>query len=420
MPKLPDKGQWQIYHGRGHVWKPPVEMITVDFTAKAGTVQLGSQTAPLTNLKITAPDKFQADWSIGGKSGKIEAECVDTQTAKDSLLLELPYEKGGTVRCEFNPVPPSKVVSRKPSLADKQSFFANVLRDPDFQSNGVLFGENPDLVRDCNWVVIDPNRHKLQVWQKSFPTQDFVAAGQSLKASVFTNGPMVHSRVPGNDYLAAAGYVLEGTALDIGEAFSRSQGMPHTGKYSQQRWDDLADDWFGGAPYGDVISNSNLVNVKAPPAKSVLGFFGRSSGTDFSSYKIGIGGPMGLGEGSGGLYEPAIVNYAAKPDTHGSNRWFFWGLAPIKATSDNSGLESAISAYQKVGTSKPVTGLIVGLLYSGNDHVQLLVDIGIKDAVKLDGSDSVLFGHDSEILYGTDMSPYKRVWMRWGFAFYPY
>jgi len=178
MPQLPDKGEWEIYHGRGIIWTPPFETLTIDFAAKTGTVQLGPEVASLTNLKVPAPNKFTAEYNIGGKNGEIEGECVDTTTAKDSLRLELSSDKGGKIIAECNPVQPGKSRRRKPSLGDKQNFFVNVLRDPDFQSKGVLFGDEPSLVRCCKWVVIDPNRHKLRVWQKSSPTQDFVVAGQ--------------------------------------------------------------------------------------------------------------------------------------------------------------------------------------------------------------------------------------------------
>jgi hypothetical protein len=68
-------------------------------------------------------------------------------------------------------------------------------------------GGEPTIARDCKWVVIDPNRHKFRVWEKAFPTSDFVAAVQSLGASVFTNGPMVHARSDGNKYALGAEYV---------------------------------------------------------------------------------------------------------------------------------------------------------------------------------------------------------------------
>jgi hypothetical protein len=155
-----------------------------------------------------------------------------------------------------------------------------------------------------------------------------------------------------------------------------------------------------------------------------LGYFGRGQGTDFSSYQIGIGNPpAGLAEASGGLYLPTIQNYVVKPDSHGSNQWFYWGLAPIKVeVPDEVGLKDALARYVMAGAAKAPDGLIIGLLYNGagGDKVQHLADVGVRDAVKLDGSDSVMLGHESTLEYGADMTEYKSVWMKWGFAFYPY
>src|SRR4051812_42373404 len=82
----------------------------------------------------------------------------------------------------------------KPSLADKEKFFASVLADADFQKQGILFGDDPAVARNCKWVVVDPGRHVLSVWQKPLPTQDFVSAALQLDASVFTNGPFFNYR----------------------------------------------------------------------------------------------------------------------------------------------------------------------------------------------------------------------------------
>lgn len=287
-------------------------------------------------------------------------------------------------------------------------------------------------------MVIDPNRHKLAVWEKSFPTSDFVTSGQALNASVFTNGPMVHSRVAGNDYVAAAGYIVQGSwnslkasfdrplhsfGVGIGRAIRGQKKSFPMADISKQKWNEAADDWFGGVPYGDVVGASQNIDIHGPVSSTPLGYFGRDSGTSFESYKIGLGNPAGLAEASGGLYAPAILNYQVTPDTHGSNQWFYWGLAPLKPQGpEGAELRDALTAYAAAGASKPVTGLIVGLFYhsGGGGIVQHLADIGVRDAVKLDGSDSVLLGHDKTVLWGNGMTGYKRVWMRWGFAFYPY
>jgi hypothetical protein len=52
-------------------------------------------------------------------------------------------------------------------------------------------------------------------------------------------------------------------------------------------------------------------------------------------------------------------------------------------------------------------------------NVQLLANIGVTDAVRLDGGDSVLFGYGSTALVGMGMSHHKRIWMQYGFAFFP-
>jgi len=41
----------------------------------------------------------------------------------------------------------------------------------------------------------------------------------------------------------------------------------------------------------------------------------------------------------------------------------------------------------------------------------------IRDVVRIDGSDSVLLGHDTDISVGAgdDMSDYKKLYNRWGY-----
>jgi len=311
----------------------------------------------------------------------------------------------------------------QPSLTEKLRFFPRVLRNADFQKQGVLFGEETAIAKDCKWVVIDPNRHKLEIWEKSSPTADFVTSGQALNASVFTNGPMVHARNDGNKYLLGAEYFARGILYDASSGVL-VRSFSDSLKTIKRNWDRAADEVFEGPPYGDVIGLRRNINARAPQSSMHLGYFGRDSGTGFESYKIGLGDPAGLTEASGGLYSPAILNYQVTPDAHGPNQWFYWGLAPLKPEgSEGADLRDALAAYAAAGGPKPVTGLIVGLFYhsgGGGGIVQHLADIGVRDAVKLDGGDSVLLGHDKTVLWGDGMSGYKRVWMRWGFAFYPY
>jgi hypothetical protein len=312
-----------------------------------------------------------------------------------------------------------------PSLADKDRFFPAVLCNSDFQKNGILFGEDPSLAHHCMWLVIDPNRHKLRIWEKGMPTDDFVVAGQALNASVFTNGPMVFAHNQRNPYVALGGYLAQGTVQDVGWAWSRSftgmapiKGGPFASR--NDYWNRAADDWFGGAPYGNIESTSNQIRIHVPPCGAPVGYFGRKSGTGFDSYEIGYGDPVGFSEATGGLLSPGIKDFKVLETSYGANQWFYWGLAPLRPKlNDAAGLGDAIAAYSGSGR-KPLTGLIVGVFYQDNCHVQLLADIGVRDAVRLDGSDSVLFGHDTTLLWGEQMTSYKRIWMRWGCAFFPY
>jgi len=440
MPELPASGvvfRVNDYYGRGGVhWKPPFETLELrgSGSARACLVKKPGATCRCT-LEPTASGKFSGAYDIGGQRGDFELEA----TADGALQLEFLNQSFSSYG---NSRPGGVIVQARkgpPSLLDKKRFLPAILDNDDFRRKGVLFGEEPTIARDCKWVVIDPNRHKLRVWEKAFPTSDFVVAGQSLGASVFTNGPMVHARSDGNKYALGAEYVGKAVSHSLGNrifmAFAGRKAMvmddrltirpvrqSDVDKVLNAHWNKAADDVFQGPPFGNIVSFSNQIQVTAPQMGMTLGYFGRGEGTDFDSYKIGVGDPLGLAEASGGLYEPAILNYKVTPDTHGSNQWFYWGLAPLKAeAADETVLKTALAGYAAAGGPKPVSGLIIGMFYHGGNGgvVQHLADVGVRDAVKLDGSDSVMLGHDSTLEWGDAMTAYKRVWMRWGFAFYP-
>src|SRR5262249_52280083 len=91
--------------------------------------------------------------------------------------------------------------SGMPSLVnDGPRFFPNVLADPLFRRDGVLFGSDPaesaaaknrksDYKEgDIEWAVVDPRRHIMYVWDKEVHgREDFVVAAKELGASVVTN-----------------------------------------------------------------------------------------------------------------------------------------------------------------------------------------------------------------------------------------
>ena len=345
-----------------------------------------------------------------------------------------------------------------PSLADKAKFLPAVLRDAEFQRKGVLFGENPELANDCKWVVVDPNRHKLAVWSKPHATADFRECAKALNATVFTDGTMQHSQHEGTgamgylkggaSYFAAevekaasgAGISLEKQALRL-FGWAGSSAPPQQRAAALERWEkkerEKADDsadmyWFIAGPYGSVVGKDagvpntarrgGTIDEKVNDASMQLGYFGRGAATNFESYRIGNGEPAGLVEAAGGLYAPEILNGKVTPLPHTSNMWFWWGLAPLKAPpqgQDTSGLKDALAAYAAAPGNRAVTGLIVGLYAKDKtDTVQLLADAGVTDAVRVDGGDSVLLGHQETLVVGEIMSRHKRIWLQYGFAFF--
>jgi hypothetical protein len=103
MPNLPERGQWQLAHNDS---ARPFEILTVDFIAKSGAVyQLsGSSNGRLTDgtlskLTVTAPDKFAAEYLLGGRTGKFDAENTAT-----GLSIEFAHRKG--LKIAATPLPP--------------------------------------------------------------------------------------------------------------------------------------------------------------------------------------------------------------------------------------------------------------------------------------------------------------------------
>jgi hypothetical protein len=230
------------------------------------------------------------------------------------------------------------------------SLFPNVLNDKTFQREGVLFGKDPNLANDCQWVVVDPNRHKLAIWKKTSVTANFVECGKALNASVFTNGKMIHSRYEGSKASAALGYVaaeLQKAASDVGismekealrffvwagsEATSeeRTKGLNRWEKKETEKAHDEADmSWFVAGPFGDIVAKDSgipnlaraggTINVNVGQTAMHLGYFGRKADTSFESYEIGKDNPGGLTEASGG----AVRSRAPKRQVQPVVAWF--------------------------------------------------------------------------------------------------
>jgi hypothetical protein len=269
-----------------------------------------------------------------------------------------------------------------PTLADKSAFLPSVLQDATFQKEGVLFGTD-DVEFDCQWVVVDPNRHRMSVWKKPYLTADFVETAKTLKASVFTDGTLQHSRYEGSKVTSAVGYFMAevekpikqwGISWGVSSLKDKFTGIVGETGPAKRLLDKLATDaedtmkrnsddetdasWFIAGRYGRVIGRDKATPATArgglpiddtvSETNPTLGYFGRKAGDGFDSYEIGKGEPPAtLLEAAGGLYGPTLLENKVTPDSFPSNMWFYWALAPLKPQAKDTVLAEALAAYVK-------------------------------------------------------------------------
>jgi len=322
-----------------------------------------------------------------------------------------------------------------PSLVnDGPHFFPNVLMDPVFQRDGVLFGHDhgqspaaqtrkgDNKEGDIQWAVVDPRRHIMYIWDKDVHRQDdFPLAAKSLGASVVTNASF-------NEYKGGSktwGTIKVGLSL-IGYSFSHAYiGSPYAAskhiKDSEIREIERKY-WTGSKAQGHIFgSHEGISETKID--RPALHYFGRRTGRLFSDYEIAQGEAPQIEEVIGGLFRN-VANYidaeaSAQTIGHG-----VWGLAPFGIDADlgDAGLGPAVETYEANDTitepNKPhCIGLVIAV-FSWEDVKQiatLLIAARVKDAVRVDGNDSILFGHHQTLLYGDDMGDAKRFYNRWGY-----
>ncbi len=106
-----------------------------------------------------------------------------------------------------------------------------------------------------------------------------------------------------------------------------------------------------------------------------VSYFGRGAGTEFADYRIARGNPDGMNEAVGGLFRPIADDEPYTGDR--VIRTGYWGLAP------------------------------------------LLAAVGVRDAVQVDGGDSLLFGRSTDVIVGGLMPEWKRMLQVWGVQFQP-
>jgi len=284
-----------------------------------------------------------------------------------------------------------------PRMSDDQSaFLVRVLDHPSFGRDGLLFGSERLSIGRLHWVVVDPRRHTMYVWRKTVPS--FPVAARTLGASVFTSGPFTNH---------AGGAPVKATVkvgLDVVRAVRAPRTVPAETRAALTRH------YQARVPLGHVIGEREGIRETTVDRPRVS-YFGRRAGTEFGDYEIGRGNPEGLVEAVGGLFRP-LTDY----EPYSGDRVFrtgYWGLAPLADSPVVRG--PAVAAAIDDGCA----GLAVFVAGRANTRrlAALLAAVGVKDAVQVDGGDSLLLGHATDVIVGGWMPEWKRMLQVWGVQF---
>ena len=313
-------------------------------------------------------------------------------------------------------------------INDGPLFFANVVTQQEFLDRGILFGTDVSTNSGTiHWVVVDPGRFSIQVWQKPRTRDDFVRIGASLGASLFTNGPYVgHKFRTSIKFPEWSGIMAGGIVRYLVSGYNAAKRSVAARIYNFYPIGKLQ-----GVARGVPRTGTNIQN---------LAHFGMSRPGNFRDYVMADGqAPSGLAEAISGL---AWIVRQFNPETPlPPNRYCHWGLADfqqqnpplVNPLAGQSQMQSAIRIYdtyrrqqyeenpfQPIPLSQAaLSGVLFSCAYTGQPINTILAQILIKEAVSLDGSDSVLFGRGSTVMVGNNMSDEKRVGMHWGYCLFP-
>lgn len=284
---------------------------------------------------------------------------------------------------------------------DRGAFFLRVLDHPAFARDGLLFGSEPGKWGRLHWVVLDPRRHTMFAWRKTVPS--YPEAARRLGASVFTSGPFTNH---------AGGSPVKAT-VKVGLDVVRAAGAPRT--VPDETRAALRRHYEARVPLGHVIGEREGIHETSVDRPRVS-YFGRGSGTEFTDYQIARGNPDGMNEAVGGLFRP-IADY--EPYTGDRViRTGYWGLAPLV---DSPVVRGPAASAARAAIDDGCEGVIMFAAGRANTGrlAALLASVGVKDAVQVDGGDSLLFGRSTDVIVGGLMPEWKRMLQVWGVQFQP-
>jgi hypothetical protein len=291
---------------------------------------------------------------------------------------------------------------------DLAEFFPTVLRNDLFHRDGILFGFEFVAGLPVHWAVVDPGRHAMYMWRKQ--SLSYPRSALALGSSLFTNGPFT-------DY--GDGSLIKSTIRFTADVFPRIRHVFtewHKGAPQSDLAEIAARHFQAPAPLGYVIGAREGIS-ETTVARPNIFYFGRH-GLDFEDYVIDRGDPLHETEAVGGLFG-GVSNY--QPYTVNTfNRVGYWGLVPLGADRllRQSGVESALSTYQ-VATGENCEGLLFTVAGWANTQrmSHLLSAVRVRDAVQIDGGDSLLMGSGTTLRQGTFMPEWKRLLQCWGVQF---
>lgn len=298
-----------------------------------------------------------------------------------------------------------------------------------------------------------PRKHKLNIWKKT--TTYFPDSAIKLGASVFTNGSfnLYSGKNPG--WLAVIKYHAELTWLKFQIAGIRAVWKVQAvfspfyntllkllDFIETAAIDALKQKYYGNTiPEGYIYGKRDNI-TETSQSRPKHHHFGRKSGRAFADYVIARGEAPAIDEVIGGLFR-TVDNYTDANDNprdlpspdgvsekHQTNDMGYWGLVPLAIDDPilrKAGLEGALESLSSFDRrnypdlpSTPLPGLLFIVFFGGDTSVmaQNLISVRVKDAVRIDGSDSILFGRDTTILVGDGdkMSERKKLYNHWGYC----
>jgi hypothetical protein len=322
-------------------------------------------------------------------------------------------------------------------LSDGHKFFINVLNDKTFQKLGFMTRTEGRF----SWGVVDPRRHIMTIWKKG--QANFESAALARNASLITNGPFLpYTR--GSKYTAFAGYQFASLSVSVGfwvASLKASKSISSTLDIAHS----VVDDALQVAYFSTTTSEGYISGTSESISERVLSrpnadYFGRDGGRLFADYVVAHGDPPVMAEVIGGL-KRSVQDYVAVDANDPTAQLGCWGLAPLLTAPqpqleilEKAGLEEAIEMCTEVpeepedgwvpigegvGAADGCDGLIVALFGGGSppQYANILAQVLVKEAVRVDGNASILLASGAVGLQGVPMPYYKQKYNRWGYQF---